>query len=547
MAELVIVAGPGEGRAFALGERSVIGRQAGCDLQLADNTVSRHHAVIVEEKGEYYVEDLGSSNGTYVNGHEVRRARLRHGDTIKLSHAVLAFRDEPTHHTSVAVVPTETRHSAVVDPEDAVASLMREGTAIESVDQLQDIHRKLITMARFSEAIRSTFDLATLLDRMLALLFDIFPQAERGFVMLRDESGALVTAASKSALPGDIRVSKGILDGVVEKRHAILSNSPAFDPRLGKGESIVASGMQSIMAAPLIYADDVLGVLHLDTTRRNAPFNEDDLALFGGLAAASAAVAIANARLHEGLLRRQRLEQELSLAQTVQRSFLPERMPEREGLELAYHYALAYQVGGDFYDVLELADGRVAVTIGDVSGKGIPAALLMAKTISEMRVAAAARSEPSATLSMVNRMMLGSVSPEMFVTAAAVFYDPRTGAAVASDAGHMPPIIKRASGKAEFLDLEKGFPLGVVDDGLFRDKSVALAPGDTFLLYTDGVTDASNGDGATFGPDRLIAAVEAAPPGARSVIDAVLSSVGDFVRLTRPFDDLTMVALSPRA
>lgn len=548
MAKLVIIVGPREGRTHTLGERCVIGRQSDCSLEITDDTVSRRHAVITRESDGFYVEDLGSSNGTFVNGTEVRRVRLQHGDTIKLSRAVLSFRDERQQtQTAVSVVREQTRNSAVINPHEAVATLMRDSAALDSVDQLEDVHQKLLTMTRFSEAIRSTLDLNSLLDRVLELLFEVFPQGQRSFVMLYDEGGVLRPAASRSTLSeGELKISSSVLDAVVKDRKAILSNNAIEDSRFGSGMSIVEGGTNSLMAAPLLFRNEVLGVIHIDTTLANAPFSEDDLSLFGGLAAAVVSVSVANARLHENLLRRQRLEQELTIAQTVQKSFLPKRVPESDAVELAYHYALAYQVGGDFYDIMELAGGPLAITIGDVSGKGIPAALLMAKTISEMRVAANSRTSPAEMFKMVNEMMLGTVSTEMFVTAASCFFNPADGTTVLSDAGHNPPILKPLSGRAEYVELSKGFPLGVVEDGQYSNVELSLGRGDVLLFYTDGVTDAADSEGASFGTDRLINAVDSAQPGAANAIESVLTAVGNFVGLTRPFDDLTMLALSPK-
>jgi phosphoserine phosphatase RsbU/P len=548
MAELLIIAGPDEGKTFKLTERAVLGRYADCDFQIEDDTVSRHHAMVLLCSDGYYIEDLGSSNGTYVNGKEVSRAKLSDRDTIKLSHTVLTFKAEPIgSRTRISIISEETQKSAVVNPQEAVATIMRDSTTVENVDQLQDLHQKLLTMTRFSEAIRSTLELSALLDRTLELLFEIYPQCERGFIMLYDDNHVLRPAASRTTLAtAEITVSSTVLEAVIQKKQAILSNNPFEDTRFGSGQSIITHGMRSLMAAPLQFADEILGVIHVDTTRMRAPFSPDDLSLFGGLAAAGVSVAIANARLHETLLRRQRIEQELTIAQTVQQSFLPRHLPQQERVELACHYAYAHQVGGDFYDVATLPDGRLLLAIGDVSGKGIPAALLMAKTISEMRVAAGIQKQPGAMLTMVNTMMLRAISPEMFVTSLACYLDPSTHEAIISDAGHNPPIVKRAKGEAIFVELGKGFPLGVVEDGEYGDTGLSLAAGDTLLFYTDGVTDASNSSGATFGPERLLATIAAAPAGARSVVDAVLAATANFVGLNRPFDDLTLVAVSPR-
>jgi len=548
MAEIVVISGPDEGRTFVLGSRCVIGRHRECDLYINDDTISRRHAVIICEKDGYYIEDLGSSNGTSVNGKEVTRVKLSHRDAIKLSHSVLSFREHVEGgETRVAVVDEQSkRNSTIMSPEEAVSGFMKDSHAIDNVDELQALHEKLLTVTRFSEEVRSTLDLKTLLGKALNLLFEIFPQTERGFIMLYDEQGTLRPAASRSRFQEtEITVSSTVLDVVLQQKKAILSNNPVDDTRFGSGQSIVKYGMRSLMAAPLLSAEEVMGAAHIDTTRAGAPFADDDLRLFAGLVD-QAAVAVANARFHEQILSRQRLEQELVLAQTVQKSFLPRTLPQSDRVELACHYALAYKVGGDFYDVMELADGRLAVSIGDVSGKGIPAALLMAKTISEMRVAAGTHATPSDMLSMVNTMMSRAISPGMFVTAVTCFFDPAARTALLSDAGHNPPLLKRAGGAVEFLEIEKGFPLGVVEDGQYECHTIPLEPGDTILFYTDGVPDAADDSGASFGPERLAKAAAAAPLGAKSTIDAVLAAVGDFVGLTRPFDDLTMIAISPK-
>ncbi len=548
MAQLVILSGPEEGRIFTLGETCVIGRQDDCDLCISNDAVSRRHAHITLEEDGYYIEDLGSSNGTFVNGDEIQRVKLADGDTIKLSHSVLAFREHPRERQTQVTVVNDLKHpdSTVIRPQDAVSALIRDTTTVENLDQLQDLHEKLLTVARFSKEVRSTLDLKTLLGKVLGLLFEIFPQAERGFVMLHDDQGQLRPVASRNVLSdGEITISSTVLGVAIGEKKAILSNNPVEDSRFGAGESIVTHGMRSLMVSPLISGDEVIGVMHIDTTRPSAPFSTDDLALFTGLGD-QASVAVSNARLHERLMHRQKLEQELILAHTVQRSFLPTHVPENDRVDLAFHYALARQVGGDFYDLVELPGGILGVAIGDVSGKGIPAALLMAKTISEMRVATHAEKSPSSVLSMVNSMMLGSISPDMFVTALVCFIDPATGQAAIADAGHNSPILRRSSGEVAFLDLTKGFPLGVVDQGQYGDQKVMLEPGDTLLFYTDGLTDATSAAGELFGNERLRESASKADPGAHNIIDSVLGSVRDFIGAARPFDDLTMIAISLR-
>lgn len=554
MGELVVLTGSQEGRVCVLEEVCVIGRHVDCDIQLEDDAVSRRHARITLEGDEYYVEDLGSSNGTFVNGSRIQRAKLSEGDTIKVSHCVMAFRVGARREaTAVTVVEGPVgigeppRHSSTItQPAEAGGGLLHDTTAVRSLDQLQGLHEKLLTVTRFSKEVRSTLNLKALLGKVLGLLFEIFPQAQRGFVMLRDDAGKLRPVASKNLLSdGEIEVSSTVLDVATREKKAILSNNPFQDTRFASGRSIVTHGMRSLMVSPLLSGEEAIGVVHIDTTRDDRPFSTDDLALFSGLAD-QAAVAVSNAHLHERIVRRQRLEQELEIAQRVQESFLPARLPESDVFELAFHYAQARQVGGDFYDMAELPEGRLAVGLGDVSGKGIPAALLMAKTISEMRVSRRAQESPAAVLSMVNSMMLGSIAPEMFVTGVVCFFDPATGEAVISDAGHNPPVVKKATGEAAFVEVEKGFPLGVVEEGQYGDFSLRLAGGETLLFYTDGLTDAVDDSGVQFGNERLLAAVGEAMGGAEGIVESVVGAVREFAGLAKPFDDMTVIAISPK-
>ncbi len=238
------------------------------------------------------------------------------------------------------------------------------------------------------------------------------------------------------------------------------------------------------------------------------------------------------------------LENELDLAGRIQQSILPTSFPETADYQVFANMVPARDVGGDFFDVLSLPDDRVGLAVADVSGKGVPAALFMMSSHTLLRGAAVGHSEPDDMMREVNRLLCENNEAAMFVTVFLAVFDPANGELVYVNGGHNPPLVLRADGTTDFLPTTEGVALGIVPEIAYPKGSVILASGDAVVFYTDGVTEAENGEGEQFGLDRLRHLFATSPPrDARSVTTAVFEAVQSFADGAPQFDDITCLTL----
>ncbi|HEY1376914.1 MAG TPA: GAF domain-containing SpoIIE family protein phosphatase, partial [Gemmataceae bacterium] len=280
---------------------------------------------------------------------------------------------------------------------------------------------------------------------------------------------------------------------------AFLSEDASQDKRVALSQSVLDFKIRSVMCAPLVNSEgQPFGVIQLDTQDRSKKFTQDDLKLLLGVAN-QASVALELARLHEEAVQRGRIERDVELAESVQRAFLPQRLPEVDGYQFYAQYKSALTIGGDYYDFIPLTDGRLAILLGDVAGKGVAAALLMAKLSAEARASLLlAGGDPVrgvATLNDVLAQLFLAGNMDRFVTFAAAVLDPGKHTVTVLNAGHMPPLLFCPSSGTlvDAIDAELGGPpLGLTEGCQYGAAEVALQPGDSLILYTDGVTDALN-------------------------------------------------------
>jgi len=344
-----------------------------------------------------------------------------------------------------------------------------------------------------------------------------------------------------------IAVSRSIVNEAVGRRVAILSMDAMADERFMGAMSIANFNIRSMMCAPLIARDDVLGIIHVDTTRQNRKFTRDDLELLGGVAAQTA-LAIASAKMHQRLLRQDRMERDLKVATQVQASFLPASMPEVEGMEFATFYRPALDIGGDLYDFVQQTDGGMVVVVGDVAGKGVPAALLMARMSSDVRFYSVQQRDPKDMLPQLNARMEETGMSDSFVTMALIRVDLETHEMLIANAGHCHPLVRRAAeGDVIRVGGQPGFPVGIVPSFEYEQSSYALQPGDVVCLVSDGVTEAMDADRSQYGEERLIGTIAAASSSARGVLDAIVADVVEHVGDAAQSDDLTCVCFGIKA
>jgi phosphoserine phosphatase RsbU/P len=572
VAVLKVVKGSCPGQLIELSdERMVMGRQPTCEIVLDNAAVSRTHAQILHNHGVFYVEDLRSRNGTYLNGQKIAaRSELHDGDEIKVCEVVLKFyQGRPsTSELNAPGAHPAARDTAPFSADDSAAGSQQGMVGQLLVDEGGD-HSSIITsldlsssrlpriMVRPEAKLRAVLEISANLARTLALdevlpkilesLFKIFPQADRGFIVLRDAAKNLVVKAMHTRRddPNErARLSTTILNQAIEKAQAILSADAASDQRFQMSESIVSLQLRSVMCAPLVtQTGEALGAIQIDTRDVGQRFSQDDLDVLGSVAAL-AAMAVENATLHATALKQRDLERELEFATQVQIGFLPSERPRIDGYQFFDFYEAAHGVGGDLFDYVPLPGGRLALTVGDVAGKGVPAALLMARIYSDARYQLLASPTPAEAMTHLNASLSTSGLGHRFITLAFAVLDPHAHTLTVVNAGHLAPQRRTAKGKVEALGTsESGLPVGISPGTVYRQFETALAPGDSVLLYTDGVTESMNGKKEIYGTQRLQKFLKQAPPAAAPLIEALVSDVEAFSQGQNQRDDVCAICL----
>jgi serine phosphatase RsbU (regulator of sigma subunit) len=576
MATLLAIRGPSAGRDFPLPDECFLGRSLGSDIYIGDLNVSRRHARIHRlENGEHEIEDLGSGNGTFVNDSPITRHRLAPNDVIRIGGSSFRYQAAKKKQwsedvlTVVADLVQWGKTGGAAPAPGAAAGPAPGGTiekkastimgSTEGVDFAALSGERAVTMLQsmfaISDAVASELDLPRLLDKILDHLFEVFPQADRGFILLvNPATGQLVPEAvkqrSKQSSPG-FQFSRTMVNQVMEAQHGVIRGRtlpPSVLPEtVPHGLPALAPEGAPQMGAPLICRGESLGTIHLEAKAGSHSFTQDGLALLQAIAR-QAATAIASARAGQQLLSQQRLEDDLRLAREIQRSFLPQRLAELEGLTFDTYYAAAGHIGGDFYDVIPLSPARVAILIGDVSGHGVSSALLMAKLATDIRIHLCMGQSPAEVLTTAS-LVADSGQSAMFATVLVIDVDIEAQTLTMANAGHQPPMVisTRFKGLAELEDVTE-VALGVIPGKEYPEKVYELHPGDVVLLYTDGINEAVNRHGQDYGMDRLRSVVVSGPADPHALLQRVMTDLRRFVGGAAQNDDQTLVAfgLTPR-
>jgi serine phosphatase RsbU (regulator of sigma subunit) len=523
-----------------------IGRKAENDLQLLHDTVSRQHAEIVYEGENYSLVDVGSKRGTFVNTQRVERCQLQHLDRIRIGgdeDQEIQFLDDSV--AQAAAIFDSHSHLKLTE---SMASRMRVASANDELQKL----------SRFVE-VNQAFKFSLTPDDVLCLIVDAaieITQAERGFLMLRNETGDLEFKVARDVnrnwlVGNDFSMSRSVVEDAFRQNRSIIITGQNAQ---GGHQTVRQLDLRTIACIPLrrfqmsenmdattIFKRDVIGVLYVDSHIYSGSLTETSLRLLESLAF-EATKSLESVRLMHEESEKKSLEQELGVARQVQVALSPTAFRQPAHFEVSAASIPSRHLGGDFYDMQMLDDGRAVFALGDVSGKGIPAALLAAMAQGALQAQFASGQSLDRIITNLNRVLVQKSASGRFLTLFCAVLEPN-GNFTYINAGHNLPILVGADGRLEQLTT-KSLLLGAFDFALYQARATSLVAGDVVVIYSDGVTEAVNAANEMFGEEKLEALMQASTGlTAEEIKQRILDAVIAFTSGLPQGDDITLVVL----
>ncbi|MDZ7335132.1 MAG: SpoIIE family protein phosphatase [candidate division KSB1 bacterium] len=423
---------------------------------------------------------------------------------------------------------------------------------MREIELLQKKIDELTSLIDVAAIISSTLDLEELMNLVMEKAQAVMNAEASSVMLLNEETGELECEIALGQVHEEVKnqihlkLGQGIAGWVAQHGEAIIVPDVDRDSRFFSDvDNSTGFKTRSILAAPLKIKDRVIGVAEVINRRDAQPFTEDNLALFTTFCR-QVALAIENARMHRYMLEQQRLQQQLESAHRIQQSFMPQSYPHAIGDKfLLYAKNIpAASVGGDLFDFIPIDEHHLGLVIGDVSGKGIPAALYMARLISDLRYYSLIVPQPVELLSKINTILVERSHQGMFVSLIFMLLNRQNGELMISNAGHLPPLWHRnCYQRCVTINGSTGVPLGILANAEFQQEQIRLQPGDHILLYTDGVTEARNARGKMFSSRRLEEILNHPWQTPKQLIETVISQVKRHCRSTQPHDDITLLAI----
>ena len=547
-------------------EGITVGRRTSNEVQILDPTVSREHARVSFDDDAFWVEDLNSTHGTFVNDIRVTgRQTLNHNDRIRLGRA----------NANTLIFRTHREFSDLME-------------TAEEIEPTAENLRNLWALLEITKALNSSLRLDDVLEKVIEAVLAL-TRAERGMLLLGEEAGNTEIKVQRNFDGGpseDGRYSSTVVNDVFATGEPRILTDAAQDERFSGQESIVGLSLRTVMCVPLRLthrrtasaADEeiaavptadhtaalgtlnatqsaaareggsavpakrnIMGVIYVDRRSPTRFFTAQDLALFESFAS-HAALAIENARLFEEALEKRRLERDMEVAREIQQSLLPHEFPELTWVSVYGHNVPAAQVGGDYYDIFAASEDELGFAVGDVSGKGVPASLLMSTLQSSFLAESSAQEDLAKVCERVNDFLVQRTTPERYATFFAARLSVK-GNLRYVNAGHNPPMLLRG---AEVHRLSGGgLPLGLFQGRTYEVQERELQPGDLLLCYTDGVTEANNPAAEEFGEERLLDVVTSNPDAnVRELSEKIFEAIEDYTHgVLNPHDDITLVVV----
>ncbi|MFN9850197.1 MAG: SpoIIE family protein phosphatase [Planctomycetota bacterium] len=552
------VTGPAMGQRITLvHDQYILGRHPECDIVLESGAVSRQHAKAVKIPNGYAIEDMNSRNGTLVNETLIQGATpLRDGDMIRICDIELVYYEDAT--PSQLKMPSQDEVGSsmgIMFVEDGPENEGMRGVTVKldarsgsqyGVQLAASAELKLAAILEIMQGLGKTVELDRVLPKVLDCLFTIFIQADRGFIILKDDSGQLSKRWTKTRRPDQeelIRVSRTVLREVMQTREAIISMDASSDQRFDGSQSIADFKIRSMIIAPLLDSEgEPIGAIQIDSLQQKGGFEQKDLEILIAVAN-QAGIAIENAQLHERMLQQRLVDQDLELARQVQLAFRPKHLPQVPGYSFFKYYNPAQQIGGDYFDFLELDGNRLAVILADVVGHGVAAAMFMAKLSAETRFAFGSITDPCKAMAHLNDRIT-ALEAERFITMSAIVLDKTTHRVTIVIAGHMPPIKHASDGTISEPGSDIGGPpLGIMPDIPFESCEIDLVPGDSLTMYTDGIFEAPNRQGEQYSIARVREEIQKSSGNVQRAGEQTVAQVQQHIIGCEQEDDMCLVIL----
>jgi serine phosphatase RsbU (regulator of sigma subunit) len=601
---LIMIEGPRSGDSYSLINNNFLGYRNGVlsfshRQDVGDLCCSLHGT-----GARYELRNHGAPNRVLINGEGIKQAWLAHGDLIYIDNSLMIFDCDDAHGSDAnrvgigaggfgppppppppgaptppsgmaGRVGTDSYRLGGINAGEAsdqmlgTVSIRREELQKENIGARQKAYenheailgsisqRRMEVLYKVSSKISTILDLQQLLDELLGLIFEELP-ADRGSILLFDQANRrLRTMASHSRHQAGakvkVRISKTIVKEVLRTKESLLTTDAQKDERIDLGRSIVDENIRSALCVPLVRQERILGIVFLDTHDSVRQFNRDDLDLLTAIAM-QAAVALENARLIKEMGDRERIKHELALATMIQKQLLPKKLPRSDVIEVYGKMIPAKEMSGDYFDFMDHdGDGAFHICIGDVSGKGLPAGLVMVMARCYLRPLSKIHTSPRAILAEANRMLYEDTRKDMFMSCLVMHWSDETQRFSWSGAGHEHLIIYRARTRRTEAIKAGGCVLAAVRDAdrLFVDHELYLEPGDAVVLYTDGVTEAKNPTDEFFAQETLQPVQRLVELyghlSAKDLLEAVLWELKQFINGAEQADDITVVTIKRKA
>ncbi len=514
----------------AIGRELVLGRDPTADIVLSERSVSRRHCRVAATPMGLDVVDLNSANGVWVGGRQVDRARLKAGGEMLVGNVRVVV-DRKEGPTGMIPIVGDVDSESGTDLSLTTSSGARKAVKLEvSQAAYRGLEKeRLALLIEAGKSLTAAGGGDQVLERVMDHLFQILP-VKRAVLALLETDGRLVARTMRPTVEaGELSevCSRHIIQQVIDDKRPRIIDDATLDDAWNQAQSVLHMNIKAAICAPLIVQDRAVGAIYADFPGKAKLYTQGDLDFFGAFAGI-AAVALENARLQEGARDRMKIQRDLEIAAELQRGLLPDLGFEHPALDVDWAYRPSRMVGGDFYDCATMPDGRVALSLGDVSGKSIGAALYMARVMSFLRAVSSDDPSPAHVLARTNTLLGARVDGDAstFATAAYLLLDASSGSLRWASAGHNPVLVYRPEDDLYEELGATGPPLGVVPEMRFGEKSTLVGSGHTVLLYTDGMVEARNKAGEFFGLEqvkRIVRRVQSGGP--RDITHALLAAV----------------------